>query len=201
MHTCMHTHPHAHMYAYTHACTHMHSHMHACMHTSTPTNIHTLNISPHPPPLFMKFGGPPKEGILITSLDPPLHWFDKVTFAEDIPLILWKRRPSEARWVVLCGHVWGMWVVLCWHVWGAPGKGLCQEQVVQWRGRGCDILHSNTLMTSYNNRDYVRKCCNVQNHAFLYFFLCAILTYFVRDFYVLTKYKPIDAKIAHSLPK
>ena len=32
-------------------------------------------------------------------------------------------------------------------------------------------------------------------------FLCVILTNFMRDFYVLTKYKPIDAKIAHSLPK
>ena len=32
-------------------------------------------------------------------------------------------------------------------------------------------------------------------------FLSAILTTIVRDIYVLTKYKPIDAKIAHSLTK
>ena len=32
-------------------------------------------------------------------------------------------------------------------------------------------------------------------------FVCAILTNFVRDFDVLTKYKPIDSKIAHSMPK
>ena len=32
-------------------------------------------------------------------------------------------------------------------------------------------------------------------------FLCVILTNFVCDFDVLTKYKPIDAKIAHLLPQ
>ena len=32
-------------------------------------------------------------------------------------------------------------------------------------------------------------------------FLCVILTNFMHDFLVLTKYKRIDAKIAHFLPK
>ena len=50
-------------------------------------------------------------------------------------------------------------------------------------------------------RDYVRKYCNVQIRAFLYFCICAILTHTVCNFYISTKYKLIDVIITHSLSK
>ena len=66
---------------------------------------------------------------------------------------------------------------------------------------GCTPLLMNPqLVSAKGGRDCVRKIVMCKYTQFSTF-LCAILIDFVRNLYVLTKFKTIDAKIAHLLSK